>query len=387
MRATSQRKVLVLGGTGAVGAAVAELATGLGHRVTVTGRRERPVSMPLGAVRHIALDLLAESARSALDVLLRVHDLVVVACEPWTYEGDPARLVGAFDQLYGLALKHGFEVAGNRARLERGQPPRRLVRVGSCAAELPHRLIDGVEGWPEDAVDADALTALAHRDPMRDHSYFEIRVALVRCAEIACASGLDLVHALPAYVLSPFGDRGDQEPLEQARKSARRTGLIPSVPINVVPYDVAARALLALGEVGAAGERYQITGVEMDTCTLHGLSLRHEGLHPRPFPVPREELVDEWRLLSGQGRGNPIADLMMMPWDLARRLVLERSSVSAWHLAVLLEGADRGDGKLRELMRAHPELAEGVRLPERREMMGLVDRAAVRKASRNRPWS
>ena len=131
------------------------------------------------------------------------------------------------------------------------------MRVGSSAGELPHALVEGsAPGWPEDRVSLPALETHAVGDPLRDCAYFRVKLSLARAAEEAGKRGIDVVTALPTYVLSWWGDRGREEPLEQAYRVAKRTGLVPSVPLNVVPADVAATGILLVGLVfGVVGRR------------------------------------------------------------------------------------------------------------------------------------
>jgi nucleoside-diphosphate-sugar epimerase len=385
---SSAPRILVLGGTGAVGGGVVERARELGFAVTAAGRSALPAShvrerlLDLG-VPYAGVDLVGAQAESQLAALLAHHDLVVLACEPWSEaEAGRSDAVASVVRFYDLARSIGFDVAANRARAERGESQRRIVRIGSSVAELPHALIDGsTHGHPEDWVSQDALDALANEDPYCAIPYFRAKSELARAASEASHRGVDLVTALPTYVISWWGDRGREEPLAQALRAAKRTGLVPSVPVNALPADVAATGILLAGLVGRSGERYQLCGVETDTHALHALSLRHLGLHPRRLPVPRRELEDELRLLSGRRRTSPWLDLWLLPWDLWRRSLLRDHEVAAWHLAVMLEGSDRRGDKVRTLrwaFRRDSERAE-LRYPEETEIRSRLEIAARRK--------
>lgn len=377
-------RILVLGGSGAVGAGVVERARELGFEVTAAGRsatpspslRERLLD-PLG-VPYARVDLDGEGAEARLHALLPEHDLVVVACEPWS----PAALRGrdptdGIERLYEAARRAGFLVERNRAA---GVRRRRIVRVGSSAAELPHALIDGRgEGWPEDRVSSGALEAFAQSDACFDYPYFRAKLALARAADAALERGVDVVAALPTYVLSAWGDRDRQEPLVQAHRVAKATGVVPSVPLDVIPVSVAATGILLVGLEGAPGERYQLSGVETDTHALHASSLRHLGLRPRPLPVPRRELLDELRLLCGRRRRSPWLDLWLLPWDAWRRAALRRYDVEPWHLAVLLEGSGRGCEKARSLKLSISSHSGGLRLPDEEEIRRRLAAEAQRK--------
>jgi hypothetical protein len=213
------------------------------------------------------------------------------------------------------------------------------------------------------------------------HPYFRTKVALARAAETAASAGLDLVTVLPTYVLSAFGERGRQEPLLQAHRAASATGFVPSVPLDVVPVAAVAAATLLVALEGATGERYQLCGVETDTCALHAASLRHLGLRPRPWPVPRAELLDELRLLAGRPRRNAWMQLALLPWDLWRGAALRSYEVEAWHLALLLEGSARSAAKLRCLSDALAPNARAPRYPDAEEMARAIEREARRKAA------
>ncbi len=388
MEALRGQRLLVLGGTGAVGAGVAALAAGSGIDVTLTGRRAEPDASIASSIlagdhtRYVSLDVARAEHAATLGALLEWSTLVVIACEPWTADALADEVAEAYTQLYALALERGFGVDENDARAQRGELRKRIVRIGSVAAELPHALLDGGVGFAEDRVSLEVLEARAREDAATDHAYFALKRTLARCAEQAVSRGLDLVHALPTYVVSAWGDRGEEEPLVQAWRSARRTGFVPAVPLNAVPADVAAESILLLALIGSTGERYQVTGVETDTCTLHGLSLRHLGIEPRALVVPREELRDEMRLLSGAGRGNALLDLWLMPWDLTRKLLLERHAVEAWHLGVLLEGANRSDAKLRARADGRAEARGGLAPRAAEAVWRRLEAVGLRKAAR-----
>lgn len=387
---TRAPRVLVLGGTGAVGGAVVEHARELGWTATACGRRAQPVSAAATRLQQIgapyeSIDLFHDDAKSRLEPLLCAHDLVVVACEPWS-ESDPggAAAAQAFERLYELAHACGFERDANCARAEEGEPPRRILRIGSSAAELPHALLDlPGPGWPEDRASVEALEAVAAALPIRDHAYFRTKRVLGATAAHAVRRGVDLVTALPTWVLSAWGDRGDEDPLRQARRTAERTGYLPAVPLNVVPAPAVAAGILLVGTCGATGERYQIAGIETDTHALHALSLGHLGLAPRPFPVPRGELEDELRLLAGRRRSSALLDLWFLPWDAMRRRALDAAHVEAWHVAVLLEGAGRHSDKLRSL-EARAGFS-GLRYPSRAEMAAQLPAVATALAESLEP--
>lgn len=381
-------RLLVLGGTGAVGAGVVEVALEHGFDVTATGRSapdadlaEHLLAKP--GVRFEQLDVWRGASVDRLAELLDVHDLVVVACEPWKPDEIEVAEDGAA-RLYALAARLGYTVEANRARREDDATARRLVRVGSCGAELPHALIDAAPGFAEDGVHPEQVEALSAHIPERDHAYFRGKLALARVARTAALRGVDVVSALPTWVLSWWGDRGDEEPLVHAYRAARSFGLVPAVPLDVAPLDVAAAGILIVGLAGQPGEAYQITGLQSDTCTLHALSLAHLGLHPRPIPVSRRELVDAMRVLDGRSRGHPLLDLWLLPWDVGRRLALERSAVEAWHVGVMLEGADRSDAKLRALLAESGGDDVPLRMPGREEMRQRLEQAGRHKVERMR---
>ncbi|MDJ0850344.1 MAG: hypothetical protein QNK04_18390 [Myxococcota bacterium] len=385
-RCAGAPRVLVLGGSGAVGGGVVESARELGFAVTAAGRSPRPtppVQERLQALGtpYLALDLGGELDDGRVETALAEHDLVVLACEPWSEaEAEGRRAMRGISSFYEVARRAGFAISVNRDRAGRGERARRIVRVGSSAAELPHALIDVPgPGWPEDRVAEGALESLASRDPQRAMPYFRDKAELARAAGEAVRRGTDVVTALPTYVLSWWGDRGGEEPLAQAHRAAKRTGLVPSVPVNVVPADVAGIGILTVGILGPPGERYQLCGVETDTHALHSLSLRHAGLDPRPLRVPRRELEDELRLLSGRPRGSPWLDLCLVGWDVWRRRLLREHCVEAWHLAVMLEGANRVGDKVRTLGCASDPALATLRYPEQVEIASRLEIAAKRK--------
>jgi nucleoside-diphosphate-sugar epimerase len=385
-------RVLVLGGTGAIGAGVVERAAELGLPVTCVASRAQPSPLlrdgllgPRG-VPYVALDVFSEQALPDLQQLLDAHDLAILACEPWSGEDEPAlRGVEGTVRIYQTATRCGFTAEENARRRAAGKTPRRVVRIGSSAAELPLDLLGasgGVERWPEERVSQADLERVAASDPCWDNAYFGSKVLQARNAREAVCGGLDLVTVLPTYVVSWWGEYGGHEPLVRLLRTARTTGCLPRTPLNAVPVDAAATGILLAALCGAVGERYQLAGIDTDTWAVHAASMRFATppvRDPLPIPLPRAELLDELRLLRRERRSQAWLDVWLLPWDGFRRALLELYRIEPWHLALLAQGGHRSGARLRALGDSLPAFLSALRFPDAEDLRARLDHAARRK--------
>jgi len=114
--------------------------------------------------------------------------------------------------------------------------------------------------------------------------------------------GLDLVTAAPTAVIAWAGDRGDDEPIVQFRRSLARgpARFLPSALTNAVPGDVVARGVMLAALAGTTGEIYQLAGFDLQSAEPLRYMLTVIGEDAPPLRVySRQELNRHVRLLRG----------------------------------------------------------------------------------------
>lgn len=380
MGAVRPVRVLVLGGTGNLGAGLVEEACSLGWPVTAVGRRPEPTGVATSlfsskGAQYVCLDVF--DPETDLTPLLKRHDLVVVACEPWaTTQTDLVRGVAGTRRLYATAAAAGF----TRQKNERRKVPKRIVRIGSPPAEVPLALLRGADGFEEDRFTREELWAHARRDPCWDNFYFGAKVHMARCLTEAVHRGVDAVTAAPTFVVGWAGDSPAEEPLVRIHRFTRRAGLLPAVPTNAVPLDVAARGIFLVGLRGTAGETVQVAGIDTDTFEVNRLSLEPLGVSVRRVPVPRAELEDELRVMQGGSRSMPLLDLWLKPLDWWKRAWLSAFGIEAWEIALALQIGHRSANKIRALSRELPKRLKVLRYPSTDAIREALPQAGRRKA-------
>ena len=209
-------RVLVLGGTGHLGAAVVHEAIGRGHAVSVATRRELPRSLAGLDVEAVRLDI---EERGALRRALHGHALIVDAAAPYP--------------LYAEAGVESRAVA--RMRL--------LIRaVADAGARLAY--VSSFVTMPECAR-ARAVRTL--------HPYFAVKQAMEDEVLRACAAGLRAVVVNPTACLGPWDGKPRELSVIPLLLEQRLPATV-SAPINVIDVRDVARGLLE----AVARERYGV---------------------------------------------------------------------------------------------------------------------------------
>ncbi|MEW9919402.1 NAD-dependent epimerase/dehydratase family protein [Marimonas sp. MJW-29] len=231
--AEAKQRVLVLGGTGHIGAAMARHFDASGHAVRATGRQPQPrPNLADTAITQLAGD---DTEKGVLEVWLRDTDLVVDAATPyplWRQGNNPRALVRAARarmlRLLDLAAAEGAA----------------LIHVSSFTT-LP------AGGSLQDRLRLATVRGL--------HPYFEVKETVEREALRAIASGLRGAVLNPAACLGPY----DLKPVEQAFIPALLKGQVKGTvrhPINVVDVRDVAASAGALFEKGFPTPRVPIFG-------------------------------------------------------------------------------------------------------------------------------
>ena len=312
-------KLVVAGGTGqALSTAVLTLGD-LGYDLTVIGRRplgqlQRATLFARRNVRYEALDLFARQRQARVRELAASADIFVMGAEPHVID-NAGRLEAALrgvTRVYSTLHSAGYTTKDNEARRRIGRWPKRVVRIGSSPAEIPYdaRLSRGA--FLEDTVSLDDLQQRAAADSNWQNQYFQVKVRCATLARQAAANGLDLVTAAPTAVISWAGDRGDEEPIVQVRRSLARgpAPFLPSALANAVPGDIVGRGIMLAALVGTTGEVYQLAGVDLQSAEPVRYMLAVIGEDGPPLRVySREALNRQVRLLRGDAFARSARDV------------------------------------------------------------------------------
>ncbi|MBK7974187.1 MAG: hypothetical protein IPK07_13220 [Deltaproteobacteria bacterium] len=366
--------ILVLGGTGEVGASVVAESIELGLRVAAASRRppQPLLEQSLFGPHRVRWERIAEpngATSAALKELMAEHDIVILACEPWRVEPGDER--SSIDE---ARARLETAAAASEARLSAGLPPLRVVRIGSPAAELPFALMGSRgDGFEEDAIRLQEVAELAKRDLCWRVPYFVAKVGMALAAREAVRTGLDLVTAAPTGTVSWWGDKGAEDLWVRAHHEC--VGAVPliSFPTNVLPGDVAARGILLVALAGVTGHVYQVPGVVWHSWDLQIEMLRHtRRTLPPAFHLTRELILEGVRVhLEERG---PV-DRLKRRW--LRELVGARDYAMA---ALLQNNRARSAAKLLSLV---PKLAADgppLEYPSPAEIAAALPAAARRRA-------
>ncbi len=304
-------RVLVLGGTGHVGAAVVHEALARGDDVSVASRREvLPRSLAGLAVEHLRFDI---GDRSALRRAVEGHALVVDAAAPYPLH--------ARADVESEALARTRSVI--RAVVDAGA---RLAFVSSFVT-LP-----------------DSGRGLRSRAIRASHPYFAVKQAMEREVLRAAAVGLRAVVVNPTACLGPFDDKPDELGIIPLLLGGRVAATVAS-PINVIDVRDVARGLLE----AVARERYgQPISLSGHNLGADELARRVCSLAGVPAPVARVPL------------GPTLLGAMWL--DAAHAALGRRSPYPALSMLLIAESEPRPVGAIqRELDAAPRELDETLR--------------------------
>lgn len=367
-------RVLVLGGTGEVGASVVAACCELGFPVTAASRNppssvlERELFAPR-AVPWVAIADGREGDDAVLRDRMAEHDVVVLACEPWRILAGEEREAIERTRAW-LAVARAASARRKRAR----RPPLRVVRIGSPVAEVPLPLTaPRANGYEEDRFQLEEVEKLGARDRCWRVPYFVAKVGMAKATRDAARSGLDVVTAAPTGLVCWWGDKGREDSWVRAYHESR--GLVPlfSFPTNILPCDVAARSILAVALAGTPGGVYQVPGVVWHSWDIQGELLRQCGRRlPPAFHLTRQQMLDGVRVYQEA----------TTPLDAVRRKWLhDVAGARDYGMAALLQNdRPRSAAKLRSLLPALGPFGERLVHPMPARIASELPEAARRRA-------
>ena len=282
-------RVLVLGGTGHIGAAVARCFAGAGFAVAAAGRR---AGVPLNLQGTAVTRLIGDDTDPAhIDAWVRNTDIVVDAATPyplWRHEG------GARAVVHG-ARRRMAQILAACAR-ERCA----LVHVSSFTT-LP------VAGTVQERMRIATLRGM--------HPYFEVKEAVERDVLNALRGGLKGCVVNPSACFGPY----DMKPAELAFIPMLMQGRVAGVlrhPVNVIDVRDVAAAILACVRAGFAAPQVPLAGhdVRIDLLTRRICALA--GVAPPALAAPlMPTVLASWWAESAAaivGRRSPWPSLPML---------------------------------------------------------------------------
>jgi len=334
-----KRKVVVIGGAGAIGAAIVQEAADRGMDVVAVGRR------PYDEVPEHIRAMFASSPRigyEQIDVfdinnipdakdLYSWADIVVLAAEPSSKsESGVGLAMGSMDMFLHAIRRSSI-------RDQKGLARKVVIRIGSSQAEI--RGDPNAPGFEEDRPWGD----MSKSHPAWDVPYFRTRRELAGMFDNAIKSyGIPGMNVSPTTVISPWADHGDMEPVV-GYFNQTFPPIVPSVPIDVVAAAEVATGVFQAAERGRLGETYQLAGVSMKMSDVILAGLRYAGMEegdlPNVISLPTglwspvlysgvASMLGAKRLLARFGRDLPV---WLDPMSLALTQVMggERSSEKA----------------------------------------------------------
>ncbi len=275
--------VLLTGGTGFLGSAVARALLTAGHGVRVLARAEAARRVLDGLDVEFAPGDLLDSG-SLADAARDADAVVHCAADYRLWVPDPARMaavnVGGTEALMRAAMAAGIG---------------RVVHVSSVATLKPR-----ADGSPADEGDA-------ARPDQAIGPYKRTKVEAERLVESMVAR-----EGLPAVIVNPSTPIGPRDvrptPTGRVLLDAAR-GRVPGyvdTGLNLVHVDDCARGIVAALERGRLGERYVLGGQDVSLRDLLVETLARAGRRGTPRALPRGPLLplaagfELWARLSGR---------------------------------------------------------------------------------------
>lgn len=276
--------LLITGGLGQAGMAIAEVARKQGWTVTLVGRT--PLAQKAAALRawvqekncsYHALDIYAPADAPRLLALAATHHHWVQAAEPYQSTDLAGKDVQAMAMhTLQVAVQAGFATASDRRLLRIGSP---VVEVMHDAAVARRKRTSG--HFPEDV----PLDGRYRLHPAFLTRYFKAKATFaVATRHVATTQGLKAITVCPTALVGPYGDKGAayEGLLHVIRKDFPYRHYLPTTGVNALPLrHFAAETLQALqhGEVGAC---YQLAGHNLPTASLMAMALDAVQL-----PIPK----------------------------------------------------------------------------------------------------
>lgn len=300
------KDLLITGGLGQAGMAMAEAALAAGWSLTLVGRsplKQKPARIQQWVkdrqLEYVSLDIFALASRPSLLTHAIGHRHWIQSAEP--YQRADLRdgaLQAKARFVLEVALEAGYSVGSGRIFARIGSP---LVEVMQTRARYP--IMDGlyIEDMP--------LSSSHRKHPAFATAYFRAKAVFAAEARSYFANrGLSVIHLCPTALVGPFGDKSaDYDGFRHALQRDFPYNLyLPTNVVNAVPVRIFAKAALRALEAGVPGNCYQFAGVDLPTSELFGMALRAAHL-----PLPRLR----WPAPPGIV-GLPMVALMAFPFRL-----------------------------------------------------------------------
>ncbi len=266
-------RVLVTGGTGFLGSAVAPLLAGEGHALRVLSRGPAPELERLGAeVQRGALEDREAVRRAVAGVEAVLHLAGLVSFDP----ADPAALYRLHVEATRQLLEECRAAGVGRFVLASSSGTIGVSRTERVATERDDYPIATVARWPYylSKIYQEKTALRFHRD-----------------------SGLAVVVLNPSLLLGP-GDARLSSTDVVFKFLERRIPAMPSGGLSFVDVRDAARAFAAALERGRPGERYLLGGANMTFADFFARLSRLSGVEPPRARLPSAVNVAGVRLLE-----------------------------------------------------------------------------------------
>ena len=276
-------KILITGGWGQMGLAVALAARAKGYGLILIGRT--PLSKKPEAVREVVEGLNAKIHIFDIYNPLNRDLLTALAsdCKYWINAAEPYVSGQLQLEILSQNLTYLYEVAAASGFLLPG--PKRFIRIGSPPAEIPSdesfsaiqarrsSQLPGTSQSEEKTSSPYPESLPLHKLPQGHLAcrtpYFRAKFNLALLAHNAFTQhNLALCTALPTGLIGPFGSRhADYEPMVRALRGDFPTHLFfPANTTNVISLKTAGTGILQVAEKGTPGQSYQLAGPNLSAA-------------------------------------------------------------------------------------------------------------------------
>lgn len=277
-------KVLITGGSGQMGLAIAQAAKASGHSVALVG--QRPLEGRNAAFRatieqlgdqYVSLNLYDPSEQSRLASLASQSQYWFNCAEPYK-DINLQRVEQSARYLYAVANKAGFVSSGADKKM--------FVRIGSAPPEVLSNEDAGSQRrskYVEDLPFSKQILSSVHFQS----AYFRCKRILLSAAKSAAANGTSVVTVAPTALIGPFGNHHEMEPMPNILLGKPPFNIaLPDFAINAVSVECAADGALLAAEKGISGEVYQLSGANTSMGKMVRRAFEEFGAEPLPIVRP-----------------------------------------------------------------------------------------------------
>jgi nucleoside-diphosphate-sugar epimerase len=316
------KDLLITGGLGQAGMAIAEAAQQRGWTITLVGRSPLHHKAKViqdwvrsAAFTYQALDIFAPGNASPLQDLAVQHRYWIQAAESYQI-GHPNKPAHAH-HLLDIAVQAGYTVPGNRRLLRIGSPLAEIYHDHAFRRRFPHPVHnphqppaalpspDIPSSFPEDH----PIDGWYRFHPAFATHYFKTKRRFARAAQSAITQkGLACITICPTALFGPYGTRDAAYDglLHVIRGDFPYRHYLPTNPVNALPVRHFAAAALDILTKGKIGHTYQVTGANLRASELMEMALRAVG---KPIPKLRWKAGPSFLAF-------PLLGLMSLPYRL-----------------------------------------------------------------------